>query len=132
MRSGAGPIGAYSGVALAFLAWAAFAAQAPRSPQQTEIVLRLAETLGRTHALRQVCQGDENGSWYDRMQTLLRLEAPEGSNGAADLRRRLVERFNVGFNDEKAKFADCGRETQVEAQRLSEAGRADAALLSAP
>src|SRR5579875_257754 len=61
-------------------------AQGPerRPGVEREAVVQLAYALGEAHALRRLCAGPSDATWYARME---RLEAAEGDNAAG--RRQL-------------------------------------------
>jgi len=57
-------------------------------------VTTLAEVLGKSHAIRVVCNGRNDQYWRSYMLRLLELEAPYQGG----LRRSLVNGFNAGFS----------------------------------
>lgn len=57
-------------------------------------VTQLAEVLGKSHAIRVVCNGRNDQYWRSYMLRLLELEAPYQGG----LRRSLVNGFNAGFS----------------------------------
>lgn len=57
-------------------------------------VTALAEVLGKSHAIRVVCNGRNDQYWRSYMLRLLELEAPYQGG----LRRSLVNGFNAGFS----------------------------------
>jgi uncharacterized protein (TIGR02301 family) len=57
-------------------------------------VTTLAEILGKSHAIRVVCNGRNDQYWRSYMLRLLELEAPYQGG----LRRSLVNGFNAGFS----------------------------------
>ncbi len=57
-------------------------------------VTALAEVLGKSHAIRVVCNGRNDQYWRRYMLRLLELEAPYQSG----LRRSMVNGFNAGFS----------------------------------
>lgn len=99
----------------------------PRSPQEQTGILKLAEILGRSHALRQVCRGEEDGFWYDRMQKLIAVESPDDG-----FRRRLVEKFNEGFGAQKTETPACPADADSRWRDLSAQGAQASRALSAP
>jgi len=88
-------------------------------------LLDLAYVLGESHALRQVCVGQDDQFWRDRMQDLVRTENPD-----ADLDRRLRTAFNTGFIAGQSSFPACDRASRREEARLAEKGRALAGSLT--
>ena len=57
-------------------------------------VTALAEVLGKSHAIRVVCNGRNDQYWRRYMLRLLELEAPYQGG----LRRSMVNGFNAGFS----------------------------------
>ena len=60
--------------------YAAFGAQLRRGMDfaRTEMVADLAETLGRAHAVRTLCNGDTDSTWRNYMLNLMSYVAPGG------------------------------------------------------
>ena len=65
-----------------------------RSQDYFRDVTALAEVLGKSHAVRVVCNGRNDQYWRSYMLRLLELEAPYQGG----LRRSLVNGFNAGFS----------------------------------
>lgn len=65
-----------------------------RSQDYFRDVTALAEVLGKSHAIRVVCNGRNDQYWRSYMLRLLELEAPYQGG----LRRSLVNGFNAGFS----------------------------------
>jgi uncharacterized protein (TIGR02301 family) len=72
-------------------------AQAP-----IELVADLAEVLGRAHAVRTVCNGDNDSTWRNYMLNLMAIEAPSGSRRAA-----LTDAFNRGYRGQSRETSAC-------------------------
>ena len=106
-------------------AWSAWA-QA-RTPPEQQALADLARVLGESHALRQACEGAGDQTWRDRMQDLLRVEAPD-----APLKTRLATAFNDGFAAGRSGFPACGQAARAEAARVAARGEALAARLGSP
>ena len=86
-----------------------------RPPQEQDALVALAYTLGESHALRQVCNGDDDQYWRDRMQGLSDTELADG-----DLDVRLNRSFNSGFHSRERQFRSCGpgvRQAQYQVAR---------------
>lgn len=86
-----------------------------RPPQEQDTLVALAYTLGESHALRQVCQGDDDQYWRDRMQHMSDTELAGG-----DLDVKLNRAFNSGFHARERQFRSCGpgiRQAQYQVAR---------------
>lgn len=114
-------------VATALLLAAPASAQAPRTPEQRQVLLDLAFVLGEAHALRAACRGPDDQTWRARMTALIQVEQPEEA-----FRRALVERFNAGFSARQATTGSCGDGTAAEERAAADRGRALADRLSGP
>jgi uncharacterized protein (TIGR02301 family) len=81
------------------------AAQDPEIPIASapiEMVADLAEVLGRAHAVRTVCNGDNDSTWRNYMLNLMAIEAPSGSRRAA-----LTTAFNRGYRGQNSETSSC-------------------------
>jgi uncharacterized protein (TIGR02301 family) len=95
--------------ALALLAAPAFA-QDPEEPVEPapprnapiELVADLAETLGRAHAVRTLCNGDSDSTWRNYMLNLMSYEAPGGPRRAT-----LTDAFNRGYRGQNRDTSSC-------------------------
>ncbi|WP_158915440.1 TIGR02301 family protein [Caulobacter sp. S45] len=98
----------------------AASAQAParRTGADRQSVVHLAYVLGEAHALRRLCAGPTDATWYGHMQRLLAEEATDEVS-----RRQLVESFNAGFAFSQAEFATCGPRSQAAEHAVAEQGR---------
>lgn len=56
-------------------------------------VIALADTLGRAHGIRVLCNGNADQYWRRHMVRLLDMEAP----GPGGLRQSMIDGFNSGF-----------------------------------
>ncbi len=104
---------------LALLAGSAAAAPAPRTPEQQQVLVDLAYSLGQAHALHRICAGPADNTWRARMERMLEVEAP----GEAQ-KTRLTDSFNAGFGSRPAQAKDC----KVAAAAESAIARRGAAL----
>ena len=57
-------------------------------------VIALADTLGRAHGIRVLCNGNADQYWRRHMVRLLDMEAPNPGG----LRQSMIEGFNAGFS----------------------------------
>jgi uncharacterized protein (TIGR02301 family) len=62
----------------------------------------LAETLGRAHAVRTLCNGDTDSTWRNYMLNLMSYEAPGG-----DRRASLTDAFNRGYRGQNRETSSC-------------------------
>jgi uncharacterized protein (TIGR02301 family) len=129
-----------AGIAVCLAAWLAVgnvshvkaaeqppAAAAPaRLPDQRQRLTELSYVLGESHALRRACLGPSDRLWYDRMQRLLLVEAPDKA-----FRQVLVERFNAGFLAAGAEFPRCTPDSRAAARDAAERGKALADRMAA-
>jgi uncharacterized protein (TIGR02301 family) len=78
--------------------------QAPAPPRNApiEMVADLAETLGRAHAVRTLCNGDSDSTWRNYMLNLMSYEAPGGPRRAA-----LTDAFNRGYRGQNRDTSSC-------------------------
>jgi len=67
-----------------------------------ELVADLAETLGRAHAVRTLCNGDTDSTWRNYMLNLMSYEAPGG-----DRRASLTDAFNRGYRGQNRETSSC-------------------------
>ena len=91
-----------------------------------QVVVQLAYTLGEAHALRRLCAGPSDATWYARMQ---RLESQEAADDAA--RAQLVESFNAGFAARQAQFVGCSRRSRGTERAVAQRGAVLAQRLAA-
>ncbi|WGM40977.1 TIGR02301 family protein [Caulobacter sp. NIBR1757] len=93
--------------ALAALLLASPALAQERPPPERQSLVDLAYAIGESHALRQVCSGDGDQYWRDRMAELVNTEQAD-----ADFEARLKQSFNSGFAARKAQFPSCGPDSR--------------------
>jgi uncharacterized protein (TIGR02301 family) len=96
-----------------------------RPPHERQTLTDLAYALGESHALRQVCSGDGDQYWRDRMMRLTETEAPDASFSG-----RLTQSFNAGFATRQTEFTACGPASKRAEQAVARKGRALAGRLS--
>jgi uncharacterized protein (TIGR02301 family) len=109
--------------AIAFIPIAPALAQeqdpAPATFAPLEMVSDLAETLGRAHAVRTVCNGDQDSTWRNYMLNLMSIEAPSGSPRRAS----LTDAFNRGYRSQSRETASCTNEMPAIEARIARRGR---------
>ncbi len=102
------------------------AQESRRSGADQQVVVQLAYTLGEAHALRRLCAGPGDSTWYARMQ---RLEATEAVDEVA--KAQLVESFNAGFAARQTQFIDCSRRSRATERVVAQRGATLARQLAA-
>jgi uncharacterized protein (TIGR02301 family) len=91
-----------------------------------EYVVELAELLGQAHAIRSICNGDDDQTWRNYMFNMLAIEAPE--SGAR--KSQLTSAFNRGFRKQSNSARNCSSDmSQVEAQ-IASRGRVLAEMIA--
>lgn len=84
-----------------------------RGPDYFRDAADLAALLGGAHAVRVLCNGNEDQYWRRYMADLLKYEAPEPGN----LRSSLVSAFNDGYTEVSGEFRVCdGRAVEAESR----------------
>lgn len=111
---------------LAALLIAAPALAQERPPPERQSLVDLAYAIGESHALRQVCNGDGDQHWRDRMSELLSTEAADEAFEA-----RLKQAFNSGFAARKSQFPTCGIDSRKAELAVARKGEGIAARLAA-
>jgi uncharacterized protein (TIGR02301 family) len=111
---------------LAALVLASPALAQERPPAERQSLVDLAYAIGESHALRQVCSGDGDQFWRDRMFELVSTEAAD-----ADLEARLKQAFNSGFAARKAQFPTCGIDSRKAELAVARKGQGLSAKLAA-
>lgn len=76
--------------------------EVPLGQAPIELVADLAEVLGRAHAVRTLCNGDNDSTWRNYMLNLMAIEAPSGSRRAA-----LTDGFNRGYRGQNRDTPAC-------------------------
>ncbi|MDO9338174.1 MAG: TIGR02301 family protein [Caulobacter sp.] len=90
-----------------------------RSPPERQALVDLAYAIGESHGLRQVCNGDGDQHWRDRMAELINTEAAD-----ADFEARLKQSFNSGFAARQSQFPSCGPESRKAELAVARKGEA--------
>ncbi|MFN4184244.1 MAG: TIGR02301 family protein [Hyphomonas sp.] len=84
-----------------------------RGPDYFRDAADLAGALGGAHAIRVLCNGNEDQYWRRYMADLLAYEAPDAGN----LRSSLVSSFNDTYSRTSDQFRICdGRAVEAEAR----------------
>ncbi len=65
------------------------------------MVAELAETLGRAHAVRTLCNGDQDSTWRSYMLNLMAFE------GGGPRRAALTDAFNRGYRGQNRDSGSC-------------------------
>ncbi len=82
-------------------------------------VIDLAEALGKTHAMRVVCNGNGDQYWRSYMISLMEYEAPyEGG-----LRRSMINSFNAGYSTALAAQPTCNSDAAKAEKAYAADGR---------
>lgn len=74
----------------------------PQRNAPIELLADLAETLGRAHAVRTLCNGDTDSTWRNYMLNLMSYEAPSGPRRAS-----LTDAFNRGYRGQNRETSSC-------------------------
>lgn len=98
-----------------------------RTPAQRQVLMELAGVIGQSHSIRQVCNGPEDGFWYERMLGLLKTEDADH-----EFSERLRAAFNAGFLDSRQRYFACNRITREAEARLGQRGQELARRLAGP
>lgn len=110
-------------LAPALIAGAALAQDRP--PVERQTLVDLAYTLGRSHALRQVCAGQGDQYWREKMMQVSQTEAPD-----ADFDSRLKNAFNSGYASGQTEFPTCTADSRRAEAVAAQKGQSLAAQLS--
>jgi uncharacterized protein (TIGR02301 family) len=95
----------------------AAAQESPIREAPIDVLVDLAETLGEAHAIRSVCNGDQDQTWRNYMFSMLNMEGPTGS----PRRSAMTSAFNRGFRTQSTRNRSCtpdlpGLEAQIAAR----------------
>jgi uncharacterized protein (TIGR02301 family) len=95
----------------------ASAQEPPIREAPLDILVDLSETLGEAHAIRSLCNGDQDQTWRDYMFRMLNMEGPTGS----PRRSAMTSAFNRGFRNQSSRNRTCtpdlpGLEAQIAAR----------------
>ncbi len=102
------------------------AAQSHTFAEREETLARLAQTLGRAHAVRVLCNGRADQHWRNFVQELIDVEAPRSET----MRSRIVNDFNYGFTSEQNRLGGCRRDARSIEVAYADAGQRLAASLA--
>ncbi len=80
-------------------------------------LMRLAEILGATHYLRELCRAGEGQRWRQQMSALIDAEGT-----TAKRRARLVRRFNRGYRGYQRTYHTCTRPATLAISRFLKEG----------
>ena len=94
-----------------------------QAPSRDTRLLQLAETLGRQHYLRTLCNGADDQTWRTRMARLRDLETEADPE-------RLEAAFNRGFTALARSLPVCGAAARAEAAANARRGAALAAAIA--
>ena len=112
---------------LAFAAAPALAQeQNPDQPQEEppaasapiNLLADLAEVLGRAHAVRTLCNGDQDSTWRSYMLNLMAYEA-----GSGDRRAAMTDAFNRGYRGQNRDTSTCTSGTPAIEASIARRGR---------
>ncbi|MEL6374203.1 MAG: TIGR02301 family protein [Pseudomonadota bacterium] len=93
-------------------------ANADRRPYDQRL-MRLAEILGATHYLRELCGANDEQLWRQHMQALIKTE------GSTALRRaELTRNFNRGYRNYQRTYSNCTPSAKTAIQRFMDRGAA--------
>lgn len=96
-----------------------------RAPPERQTLLDLAYALGESHALRQVCSGEGDMYWRDRMVNMSETEAADAAFDG-----RMKQSFNAGFATRQTEFPSCSPASKKAEQAVARKGQALATRLS--
>ena len=80
-------------------------------------LMRLAEILGATHYLRELCLAKEGQRWRQQMDALIDAEGT-----SAKRRSRLVRKFNRGYRGYQRTYHSCTRPATLAITRFLKEG----------
>lgn len=112
---------------LAFAAAPALAQQPDQDQPQEEaraasapinLLADLAEVLGRAHAVRTLCNGDQDSTWRSYMLNLMAYEA-----GSGDRRAAMTDAFNRGYRGQNRDTSSCTAGTPAVEASIARRGR---------
>jgi uncharacterized protein (TIGR02301 family) len=85
-----------------------------------DVLSDLAETLGQAHAIRSLCNGDDDQTWRNYMFTMLNMEGPSGSPRRAS----MTSAFNRGFRAQQGSTKSCTPDMPKLEAQIAARGRA--------
>ncbi len=109
-----------SALLLALPAFAQEPGEEPAPPREAPLhmVSELAETLGRAHAVRTLCNGDQDSTWRSYMLNLMAYEA-----GSGDRRAAMTDAFNRGYRGQNRETSNCTAGTPAIEAAIARRGR---------
>jgi uncharacterized protein (TIGR02301 family) len=96
----------------------AAAQEVPIREAPLDILVDLAETLGEAHAIRSLCN-DEDQTWRTYMFSMLNMEGPTGS----PRRAALTSAFNRGFRNQSNRSRSCTPDMPALEAQIAARGR---------
>jgi len=112
---------------LSLLSLPASAQEAPLREAPIETLVDLAETLGEAHAIRSLCNGDQDQTWRNYMFSMLNMEGPTGS----PRRSAMTSAFNRGFRNQSGRNRSCTPDLPGLEAKIAARGRALAESVAA-
>lgn len=108
-----------SALLLALPAFAQEPEEKPAPPREAPLhmVSELAETLGRAHAVRTLCNGDQDGYWRNYMLTMMSYE------GGGSRRAALTSAFNRGYQGQRRETPSCNDSSSGAEARIAARGK---------
>jgi uncharacterized protein (TIGR02301 family) len=92
--------------------------EAPATSAPTNLLADLAEVLGRAHAVRTLCNGDQDSTWRSYMLNLMAYEA-----GSGDRRAAMTDAFNRGYRGQNREISTCTAGTPAIEATIARRGR---------
>lgn len=106
-------------LAAAALSPSASAQSTVRSQDYFRDVVSLSESLGKSHAIRVLCNGRGDQYWREYMQRLMDVEAPFQGG----LRNSMINGFNAGYSIGADSFTLCTKEAVAAEKTYAAEGR---------
>lgn len=92
--------------------------EAPATSAPINLLADLAEVLGRAHAVRTLCNGDQDSTWRSYMLNLMAYEA-----GSGDRRAAMTDAFNRGYRGQNRETSTCTAGTPAIEAAIARRGR---------
>ncbi|MEQ1784520.1 MAG: TIGR02301 family protein [Hyphomonadaceae bacterium] len=92
--------------------------EAPAASAPINLLADLAEVLGRAHAVRTLCNGDQDSTWRSYMLNLMAYEA-----GSGDRRAAMTDAFNRGYRGQNRETSSCTAATPAIEASIARRGR---------
>lgn len=90
----------------------------PAASAPINLLADLAEVLGRAHAVRTLCNGDQDSTWRTYMLNLMAYEA-----GSGDRRAAMTDAFNRGYRGQNRETSSCTAATPAIEAGIARRGR---------